>query len=156
MNPTYVEDNKKAIDRIVQEMTLEFRNRQKEFLPKIQTTEPGEVVVTRERKGRPPRYGVKLTQEAENYVYKYVRVLQQILRQSYDIENYVVEREALDIMCIHVLKRVYENCDIPFETRYGEAVDKSMRSGKIKLVGLIFLLFILLVAIVAGIIWGRE
>jgi hypothetical protein len=156
MNQQYIDENKKAFDKIIQEMTLGFRNNQPKYLPKPQTTEEGEVVVTRQKKGRVPRYGVKLTQDGEIYVYKYMRVIEQIIVQTYEIEKYKAENEAKDIMCLYILEHVFNNCNIPFETRYNEIISSDTRQGKIKFYGAIFLILLLLAAIIISIVLGNH
>ena len=155
MNSTYLEENKKAIYRIVEEMTDGFKSHKKTFLPKERTTAKEDVVVTKERHRRAPRYGVLLQQEGENYVYKYIRVIKQIIKQTYSLEDSMAEREATNIMCEYVLKQVYENCGYEFKTRYDEVVTSEDRSGRIKLFGILLLLILLVITGVGILIYGK-
>lgn len=148
----YIDDNKAELKAVIDDMAKEFKTHKEDFLPKERVTKEGEVAEVKQAKGRPPRYGVKLTQDGENFVYSYILALKEIFMKKYNLEKYDAEKLARDVMCLHVLKIVYDICAIKYESRYEEIIKAKGKYGIIKFIGLIILVVFLIIVIVASIV----
>lgn len=123
MEQRYITENKEAIETIIQAMIPTFK--ENDLLQKTAPIQSEQVVVIK-KKNKLYRYGISLTQEGEKYVHKNILTLKKYLAKKYQLDGFAAEKEATDIMCLYILKDVFKQSNLVFNsnyTRYREKKD---------------------------------
>ncbi len=157
MYEEYIEQNKKEISAIIQEMSDDFKEHKQDYFFRERISQEGDVAVDKAKKGSAPRYGVKVTQDCENFIYGYIRVLKGIIyKKNPDDDDRDSEAIAKDIMCTYILKEVYKNIDMPYNSRYQELINRRERYTKIKVIGILGFIICIIIVIICAIVTGGN
>lgn len=138
-------------DVMITEMSLEMGAHVKDYMVGKTTIKKSESVAAIDKEVI-HRYGVNLTQIGENYVYSNIMKIEKLLKEKENMDKYDSKKEAKDIMCIYVLKHIYETCHIPFKSNYNKQLRNKKRTFNIKMAGFITFVVFVLVVIVCGVI----
>ena len=153
MNQTYLNENKEFIDGIIESMVEGFKNNENSFLPPKPKTQENVAVIQKQNKNL-PRYGVRLTQDGENYVFNNILLIRDLLIKKYNIDSFDATKAATDIMAQYMLEKVYVANGYKFLSTYEELLKKKNLYFKIKFFGFFFFVIFFLVVIIAGLIMG--
>jgi hypothetical protein len=143
MERKYVEENQEIITKMIDAMAPVFK--ENELLRKSAPIQSDQVAVA-QKKEKLFRYGMSFTQEGEKFVYNYIVVLKDYLIKKYQIDRFTAEKEATDIVCLHVLKEIFLRNDTPFLSTYEQYIKKRELYALLK--GISFILLIVTLAIV--------
>ncbi len=152
MEQKYVDENKKEIYDMINEISAEFKAKKSDYLPKEKTVKEGEVVVKKAKKTRIPRYGYTLKQDGENYVFEFIKKLSKILQEKYGLDKYEADCDSTDIICEYVLPHVFENLGIDVASKYDKIRARTSRNTVIKMIGVILLIVFVIIVIIMSIL----
>lgn len=136
----YVEENKESIKKLTNELKPLFKD--KSLIKGLEPLKEGQVVAS-SKKERLYKYGINLTKSGEKTLNYSVDILRDFLVSKYKIDKFQATEDAKDIISLYILKEIFTDLDIPFNSNYIKYKKKRELYGLLKLLSFGFLILLL-------------
>lgn len=136
MRQDLIDANKDLILEVIAEIAVAFGENKSRYIGSKSKIKKTDAVAIREKEVI-HRYGVHLTQDGENFVYKQLLKMESVFKSKHHLDNYDSKFEAKEIMCLYILKEAFAVAKIPFKSNYALQQKTKQRTFSIKMFGFI-------------------